>query len=151
LVKRAHTDFLFPQMTLPDFEIRDWLPGFIDYVFLAFTNATAFSPTDTMPLTQCAKLMMMAEAMISLLTIALVAAPALTYWLSGLLRAHGRQPWVGKGCPREIRPGLYLRAVGFVAGQNRLRVVRHEYPDPGLGIKPGQTKLRAASFVSPEI
>jgi hypothetical protein len=51
-------------------------PGFIDYVFLAFTNATAFSPTDTLPLSQRAKLLMMAEAMISLLTIALVAARA---------------------------------------------------------------------------
>ncbi|MCV3208521.1 hypothetical protein OHD62_27470 [Mesorhizobium sp. YC-39] len=76
LVKRAQADFLFPQMTLPDREIRDWLPGFIDYVFLAFTNATAFSPTDTLPLSQRAKLLMMAEAMISLLTIALVAARA---------------------------------------------------------------------------
>ena len=63
-------------MTLPDREIRDWLPGFVDYVFLAFTNATAFSPTDTLPLSQRAKLLMMAEAMISLLTIALVAARA---------------------------------------------------------------------------
>jgi hypothetical protein len=45
-------------------------------VFLAFTNATAFSPTDTLPLSQRAKLLMMAEAMISLLTIALVAARA---------------------------------------------------------------------------
>ncbi|TIO53473.1 MAG: hypothetical protein E5X80_03555 [Mesorhizobium sp.] len=76
LVKRAHADFLFPQMTLPDRETRDWLPGFVDYVFLAFTDATAFSPTDTLPLTQRAKLLMMAEAMISLLTIALVAARA---------------------------------------------------------------------------
>lgn len=76
LVKRAHADFLFPQMTLLDREVRDWLPGFVDYVFLAFTNATAFSPTDTLPLTQRAKLLMMAEAMISLLTIALVAARA---------------------------------------------------------------------------
>ncbi|RUW66408.1 hypothetical protein EOA31_31335, partial [Mesorhizobium sp. M4B.F.Ca.ET.049.02.1.2] len=76
LVKRAQADFLFPQMTLPDREIRGWLPGFVDYAFLAFTNATAFSPTDTLPLTQRAKLLMMAEALISLLTIALVAARA---------------------------------------------------------------------------
>ncbi|WP_192181701.1 hypothetical protein [Mesorhizobium amorphae] len=76
LVKRAKADFLFPQMTLNDRDFRDWLPGFIDYFFLAFTNATAFSPTDTMPLTARAKLLMMAEAMISLLTIALVAARA---------------------------------------------------------------------------
>ncbi|MBZ9743377.1 MULTISPECIES: hypothetical protein [unclassified Mesorhizobium] len=76
LVNRAHSDFLFPQMTLNDREIRDWLPGFVDYFFLAFTNATAFSPTDTLPLSRRAKLLMMAEAMISLLTIALVAARA---------------------------------------------------------------------------
>lgn len=76
LVKRAEANFLFPQMTLNDRDFQDWLPGFIDYFFLAFTNATAFSPTDTMPLTARAKLLMMAEAMISLLTIALVAARA---------------------------------------------------------------------------
>ncbi|MBB6412195.1 hypothetical protein HNQ71_004885 [Mesorhizobium sangaii] len=74
LVKLAQADFLFAQMTLNDRELRDWLPGFVDYFFLAFTNATAFSPTDTLPLSQRAKLLMMAEAMISLLTIALVAA-----------------------------------------------------------------------------
>jgi len=76
LVKRAEADFLFPQMSLNDRDMRGWLPGFVDYLFLAFTNATAFSPTDTMPLTPRAKLLMMAEAMISLLTIALVAARA---------------------------------------------------------------------------
>ncbi|WP_136621451.1 MULTISPECIES: hypothetical protein [Mesorhizobium] len=76
LVKLAQADFLFAQMTLNDRELRDWLPGFVDYFFLAFTNATAFSPTDTLPLSQRAKLLMMAEAMISLLTIALVAARA---------------------------------------------------------------------------
>ena len=76
LVDRAHSDFLFPQMTINDSGIRDWLPGFVDYLFLAFTNATAFSPTDTLPLTPRAKILMMAEAMISLLTVALVAARA---------------------------------------------------------------------------
>lgn len=70
-------DFLFPQMTLPrePGEPR-FVPGFVDYLFLAFTNATAFSPTDTLPLSARAKLLMMAEASISLLTIALVAARA---------------------------------------------------------------------------
>ena len=53
-----------------------WSPGFVDYVFLSFTNATAFSPTDTMPLTQRAKLLMMVQSATSLLTIALVAARA---------------------------------------------------------------------------
>jgi hypothetical protein len=70
-------DFLFPQMTLPqqDAQAR-FVPGFVDYLFVAFTNATAFSPTDTMPLTPRAKLLMMAEALVSLLTVALVAARA---------------------------------------------------------------------------
>jgi len=48
----------------------------MDYVFLAHTNATAFSPADTVPLTKRAKLLMMAESFISLITIALVASRA---------------------------------------------------------------------------
>ena len=68
-------DFLFPQMTLDDAK-ADWSPGFVDYLYLSFTNATAFSPTDTLPLSVRAKLLMMAESAISLLTIALVAARA---------------------------------------------------------------------------
>ncbi|MDQ0469066.1 hypothetical protein [Labrys wisconsinensis] len=76
LVKRAQADFLFPQMTFTQREAGTWLPGFVDYLYLAFTNATAFSPTDTLPLTRSAKLLMMVESMISLLTVALVAARA---------------------------------------------------------------------------
>lgn len=77
VARNAVDDFLFPQMTLPK-QSADarWSPGFIDYLFLSFTNATAFSPTDTMPLTRRAKLLMMAQSGISLLTIALVAARA---------------------------------------------------------------------------
>lgn len=67
-------DFLFPQMTLPS--SQNWSPGFVDYLYVSFTNASAFSPTDTMPLTARAKLMMMAQSTISLLTVALVAARA---------------------------------------------------------------------------
>ncbi len=70
-------DFLFPQYTLPaELTPRSFTPGFVDYLFVSFTNATAFSPTDTLPLTRRAKLLMMAEAAISLLTVALVAARA---------------------------------------------------------------------------
>lgn len=70
-------DFLFPQMTMAQDDVRTrFVPGFVDYLFLAFTNATAFSPTDTLPLTARAKLLMMTEALISLLTVALVAARA---------------------------------------------------------------------------
>jgi len=71
-------DFLFPQMQLaPDHaDMRKWRPLFIDYVYLAFTNATAFSPTDTMPLTPWAKILMLVQSAASLLTVALVAARA---------------------------------------------------------------------------
>jgi hypothetical protein len=68
-------DFLFPQMMMEALK-DEWSPGFADYLYVSFTNATAFSPTDTMPLTARAKLLMMAESAISLLTIALVAARA---------------------------------------------------------------------------
>ncbi len=68
-------DFLFPQMQQPQ-QYANWSPGFVDYLYLAFTNASAFSPTDTLPLTARAKLLMMVEAAISLLTLALVAARA---------------------------------------------------------------------------
>lgn len=74
LTKVDQDDFLFPQMTMR--ETKDWSPGFTDYLYLSFTNATAFSPTDTMPLSERAKLLMMAESGISLLTLALVAARA---------------------------------------------------------------------------
>lgn len=67
-------DFQFPQMAMPGGD--RWQPGFVDYLYLAFTNATAFSPTDTMPLTARAKLLMMVEALISLLTLSLVTARA---------------------------------------------------------------------------
>ena len=70
-------DFLFTQQMVPDSgRFTDWSPGFIDYLFLAFTNATAFSPADTFPLTVRAKLLMMAESAISLAAIALVASRA---------------------------------------------------------------------------
>lgn len=72
--QKSSFEFLFPQALIKDAAL--FSPGFVDYLFLAFTNATAFSPTDTMPLSQRAKLLMMAQAMISLLTIAFVAARA---------------------------------------------------------------------------
>jgi len=73
----AVPDFVFTQQTLPiSFTRRVRAPGYIDYLFLAFTNATAFSPADTFPLTPRAKLLMMLQALISLVSIALVAARA---------------------------------------------------------------------------
>src|SRR4051812_43524023 len=58
--ERPWPDFLFPQMDSPEFTPMEkkWQPSFLDYFYTALTNATAFSPTDTMPLTQTAKLLM---------------------------------------------------------------------------------------------
>jgi uncharacterized membrane protein len=70
-------DLLFPQMTgIPDVDPKTWRPSFVDYLFVAFTTATAFSPTDTMPLTGRLKILMMVAASVSLATIAIVAARA---------------------------------------------------------------------------
>ncbi len=73
---QLYPDFMFPQMTDEKWAPSDWTPGLIDYLYVSFTNASAFSPTDTMPLTQMAKLLMTAQAITALLTIALVVSRA---------------------------------------------------------------------------
>ncbi len=70
-------DWIFTQASLPEDIMPNWKPTFIDYLFLSFTTATAFSPTDTLPLTQRAKLLMMTESSISLVNIAAIAARAI--------------------------------------------------------------------------
>jgi uncharacterized membrane protein len=69
-------DFLFPQMAQPDLAPPDWHPNFIDYFYVSFTNATAFSPTDTMPLSRWAKMLMLVQSAVALLTVAFVVARA---------------------------------------------------------------------------
>jgi uncharacterized membrane protein len=69
-------DFLFPQMSDDRIEPRDWRPQFIDYLYVSLTNATAFSPTDTMPLTPPAKTMMGVQALVSLVTLGLIVSRA---------------------------------------------------------------------------
>lgn len=66
-------DFLFPQMSMAT---SNWNPTFFDYLYISVTNASAFSPTDTLPLTHRAKLLMTLQSITSLLTVALVAARA---------------------------------------------------------------------------
>ena len=72
----CNTDFVFTQQQIRTSQFKDWVPGFIDYLFLAFTNATAFSPADTFPVSHRAKLLMMAESGTSLIAVAVVAARA---------------------------------------------------------------------------
>jgi uncharacterized membrane protein len=67
-------DFLFPQSSLP--ALKDWHPTSVDYLYVSSTNATAFSPTDTMPLSRRAKMLMLLQSIISLVVVALVAARA---------------------------------------------------------------------------
>jgi hypothetical protein len=69
-------DFQFPQMENPRLAERGWYPELFDYIYVSFTNSIAFSPTDAMPLTRRAKLMMLCESGISAVTILLVAARA---------------------------------------------------------------------------
>jgi uncharacterized membrane protein len=69
-------DFLFPQMSDDTIEPRDWRPKFIDYLYTSLTNATAFSPTDTMPLTPIAKSVMGIQSLVSLVTLGLVISRA---------------------------------------------------------------------------
>ncbi len=71
-----YRDFLFPQMNAPKLTPPDWRPSFLDYLYVSLTNATAFSPTDTLPLTRMAKLLMGIQCIASLLTVALVAGRA---------------------------------------------------------------------------
>lgn len=70
-------DFLFPQQNLQDKFDEDWHPTFVDYFYVSLTNATAFSPTDTMPLSRRAKLIMGAQAILSLVVVAIIAARAI--------------------------------------------------------------------------
>src|ERR687884_812693 len=69
-------DFLFPQLADRKLAAPDWEPHLLDYVYVAFTNAIAFSPTDVLPLSRLAKLLMLFESALSALTILLVAARA---------------------------------------------------------------------------
>jgi hypothetical protein len=69
-------DFQFPQLENPELAPPDWRPHFIDYMYVSFTNSIAFSPTDSMPLSRWAKLLMLCESAISALVVLLVAARA---------------------------------------------------------------------------
>ncbi|MGI9033197.1 MAG: hypothetical protein ACR2HY_05860 [Acidimicrobiales bacterium] len=71
-----HPDFLFAQMQSPELAPPHWEPAFVDYLYLSFTNATAFSPTDVLPLSRWAKVAMMGQSAVSLATVALVIARA---------------------------------------------------------------------------
>jgi hypothetical protein len=69
-------DFQFPQMENPELAAPGWRPHFVDYMYVSYTNSIAFSPTDAMPLSRWAKLLMLVESATSALVVLLVAARA---------------------------------------------------------------------------
>jgi uncharacterized membrane protein len=74
--KAPHPEFAFPQQINPDLAPPGWRPIFVDYLYLGFTNSTAFSPTDVMPLVPWAKSAMVVQSTVSLVVIGLVVARA---------------------------------------------------------------------------
>jgi uncharacterized membrane protein len=74
--RQSLPDFQFVQMQSPELAHPEWEPEFVDYLYLSFTNATAFSPTDVMPLSRWAKLTMLIQSVVSLVTLVLVIARA---------------------------------------------------------------------------
>jgi hypothetical protein len=74
--RQYHTAFVFPEMTVPELVPSGWYPQFIDYLALSFNTATAFGPTDVAAIRPWAKVMMIAEASISLALATLVVARA---------------------------------------------------------------------------
>ena len=74
--RRTAPDFQFPQDENPDLARPGWDPRLGDYAYVALTNATAFSPTDVLPLTRRAKLLMAVESTVSITTVLVVAARA---------------------------------------------------------------------------
>lgn len=71
------SDFLFPQTNVATAATRTWHPGFVDYLFLAFNTSTAFSPTDTAVLSRRAKVLMMVQALLSLVILAVLVGRAI--------------------------------------------------------------------------
>ena len=85
----ARRDFAFPQITDPDVAARLGIMVF-DYLYVSFTNRTAFSPTDTMPLTHWAKLLMLVQSSASIMTLRPGGGPGAVF---RLLTGIGLRGW----------------------------------------------------------
>jgi len=83
MVDHGEPDLLFPQMENPKVHRGPWYPTLGDYMYVSLTNSTAFSPTDTMPLSLLAKGLMAAQSIVSLTTIAVVGARAVNILQGG--------------------------------------------------------------------
>jgi uncharacterized membrane protein len=74
----SQRSFLFATMQSGEYAPADWEPQYVDYLYLGFTNATAFSPTDTMPLTRWAKTLMAVQSGIALVVALMIIARAVS-------------------------------------------------------------------------
>ncbi len=74
--KKYQPDFLFTQMSNPEFAEPNWKPVYLDYFYLSLTNSSAFSPTDVLPISRIAKFLMAIQSLISMLTLLLIIARA---------------------------------------------------------------------------
>ncbi len=72
----SHPDLAFPQQLNPELAPPGWRPSFLDYLYVGFTTANAFSPTDTMPMAHWAKVAMGSQALISFVVVGLILARA---------------------------------------------------------------------------
>ena len=76
-------DFLFPQRAQPIPSYENWVPRYTDYIYLAFTTSFAFSPTDALPLTRRAKMLMLLQSAISIITLTAIASSAINIMVGG--------------------------------------------------------------------
>lgn len=76
-------DFLFPHRSMEIPHYVSWMPRYTDYLYLAFTTSFAFSPTDTLPLTRRAKLLMMLQSIVSIITLTAIAGGAINILAGG--------------------------------------------------------------------
>ena len=76
-------DFLFPQRAQPLPSYENWVPRYTDYIYLAYTTSFAFSPTDTLPLTRRAKMFMLVQSTISIITLTAIAGAAINILAGG--------------------------------------------------------------------
>ena len=119
-LERAHggrpVDFAFVQQLNPELGQPAWRPVFLDYLHLGFTNATAFSPTDTMPLTHRAKYAMLVQSTVALVLLALVVARAVNafHLISG--PSGTRTQNHGINLPHRLSPATRASGAGLRSG-----------------------------------
>ena len=134
--ERAHrsssrrVDFAFPQQMNPELAPADWRPQFVDYLYLGFTNATAFSPTDAMPLAPRAKIAMTVQALISLVVL-------------GLVRSAGHAPRV----PLVPDPGGQAGASNNQGCAHNMTTFSRAPPQPAVAVAPARSQAQLVSSV----